>query len=736
VSTQSDTGTVVHRRTGPSDSIDAIDQYSQRLVVALERLGIAARYVPDGLPVVARADPQPRWVLLQYNPFRYGRAGVAPWLLRDALALHRRSGARLIVMVHEAWIDITGPKSLAIGLWQRAQLRGLLRLADGVIASTERLAEALGPRAVHVPVASNITPIGESRASARRRLGLGDELTVALFGRANPSRALDYAAATIGALAERHGPEQLAILNLGADAPPVTVPAGARLYSPGRLDEDDLSLWLTAAHVVLLPFTDGTSTRRGALMAALAHGLPVVGLSGPNTDRVLAEARDALTLTPLGDRDAFTAATLELTSDTERLRRAGEAGRRLYEFQFDWPILARRVAPVLEGHPLRASPPASPEEIVFVAHDVGGAGGMERHTEQLITRLLDAGRRVTVVARTCKLEPRPSLQFVRVRTPRRPFSLAYPAFFLVGSLLAARRGPALLHTTGAIVANRTDVCTVHYCHRFADRRIGRPRISRENAVYRLNGRLAAVMSHVAESWCYRPGRARVLCAVSGGVAAELVECFPAMTARVRTIPNGVDPTRFCPDAVARGEVRAELGIDEHTALALFVGGDWERKGLPYAIDALAHAPEWQLAVAGPGDPAPLRARARLAGTEARLRFLGPVQDTPRLYAAGDAFLLPTAYEAFPLAALEAAASALPLLATRVNGVEDLMGDRRIGWFVGRDGEEIGRRLNELHADRELAGAMSHAARHAARSYSWQAMADAYGDLYRELGDGH
>jgi glycosyltransferase involved in cell wall biosynthesis len=729
-------GAIVYRRTGGADAIDAIDAYSQRLASALRDAGIAARYVPDGLSPVARAEPAPPWVLLQYNPFRYGRAGFAPRLLADAFALRRRSAARLIVMVHEAWIDMADTKSSVIGLWQRAQLRSLLALVDGVITSTERLAEELGGGAVHLPVASNITPAGESRTAARRRLGVEDRLVVATFGRNNPSRALHYVEAALTALAERDGPARLAILNLGADAPPLSTPAGARVYSPGRLDEGDLSRSLAAADVMLLPFTDGISTRRGTLMAALAHGLPVVGLRGQSTDRVLVNARDALTLAAVGDRHGFTRATLELTSDTERLRRAGEAGRRLYESQFDWPVLARRVASELSEPTRPTSAPRSPEEILFVAHDVGGTGGMERHTEQLITRLLDAGRPVTVVARTCKLEPRADLRFVRVRTPRRPFSVAYPAFFAVGSLIAARRGRALVHTTGAIVANRVDVCTVHYCHGAAYRRIGGPRASRESALYRVNSRLSAVMSLAAERWCYRPGRARVLCAVSGGVAAELVDCFPAMAGHVRTIPNGVDATRFCPDPVARGQVRAELGIDEQMPLALFVGGDWDRKGLPYAIDALAHAPGWQLAVAGPGDPAPLRARARVAGTEARLRFLGPVKDTPRLYAAGDAFLLPTAYEAFPLVALEAAASALPLLATRVNGIEDLIGDRPIGWFVARDGEDIGRRLNQLQADRELADAMAQAARDVAHGYSWQAMADAYSDLYRELTDGH
>jgi glycosyltransferase involved in cell wall biosynthesis len=357
---------------------------------------------------------------------------------------------------------------------------------------------------------------------------------------------------------------------------------------------------------------------------------------------------------------------------------------------------------------------------------------MERHTEQLVTRLLDAGRQVTVIACTCTLEPREGLRFARVRTPSRPAMVAYPAFFAAASLLVALRGHALVHTTGAIVGNRVDVSTVHYCHRAAVRRLNGSRASRSSPIFRINAAIAGMMSRAGETWCYRPGRAQMVCAVSRGVARELAESFPQVRSAVRVIPNGVDSGVFRPDIQARRQVRAELGLDDRTPLALFVGGDWERKGLPHALDALAFASDWHLAVAGAGDEAPLRARAREAATESRLHVLGPVHHMPRLYAAGDAFVLPTGYEAFPLVVLEAAASGLPLLVTRVNGIEDLVRDGLSGWFIARDRRDIARRLTDLCADPELARRMSVAARAAAREFSWETMAAGYLSLYDEL----
>jgi glycosyltransferase involved in cell wall biosynthesis len=199
-----------------------------------------------------------------------------------------------------------------------------------------------------MPVGSNITPVATTPRAARERLGLSDRLVVALFGRAHPGRALDYAEAAIAALAEARGTRGLTVLNLGADAPSLDVAPGVDVRTPGHLGADDVSLRLWASDVLLLPFTDGVSTRRTTLMAALAHGRPVLGLRGHNTDPILGNHPEALTLTPAGDRGEFARAAVALTGDAERLRETGAAGRRLYLEHFDWPVVARSIASALE----------------------------------------------------------------------------------------------------------------------------------------------------------------------------------------------------------------------------------------------------------------------------------------------------------------------------------------------------------------------------------------------------
>ena len=105
--------------------------------------------------------------------------------------------------------------------------------------------------------------------------------------------------------------------------------------------------------------------------------------------------------------------------------------------------------------------------MVFVGEDVGGVGGMERVSEEIVRGLLRTGLRVTLVSRTCGIGPLPGLTFVRVRTPSRPATVAYPRSSSPppGSSRAAAATRWCVH--GALLANHADVSTVHYCHRAA-----------------------------------------------------------------------------------------------------------------------------------------------------------------------------------------------------------------------------------------------------------------------------
>ena len=372
--------------------------------------------------------------------------------------------------------------------------------------------------------------------------------------------------------------------------------------------------------------------------------------------------------------------------------------------------------------------------VTVVAQHVGSVGGMERQCAELVRGYLEAGWSVTVISRQCYLRNHPRLRFIRVWGPYRPFCLGFPWFFAAAGLLVWRHRKGVLHVNGAIIPNHADLATVHFAHR-AYARLGEPRRgSRATRRYRLNARVVGVLARAAERWCYRPTRIPHLVAISKGVSREVLELYPYRRDQVTVIPGGVDNEVFRPDPDARVRVRlAVLGhASELRSVALFVGGEWDRKGLDIVIDALAKAPGWELLVVGKGDAATARARAATAHVAARVHFLGIQEHPAAIYAAADAFCLPTLYETFCLVAHEAAAAGLPLLVSRVSGVDDLLVDDENGWFVSRAADDVAGRLRSLRNDPYKASEMGEAARRASERYGWDAAVSAHIRLYEKL----
>jgi UDP-glucose:(heptosyl)LPS alpha-1,3-glucosyltransferase len=115
-------------------------------------------------------------------------------------------------------------------------------------------------------------------------------------------------------------------------------------------------------------------------------------------------------------------------------------------------------------------------------------------------------------------------------------------------------------------------------------------------------------------------------------------------------------------------------LEKHEVAVLFAGSGWERKGLRFAVEAIeAQAGRMKLLVAGRGDS------RRFSST--RAQFLGVVRDMPALYRAADIFLLPTIYDPFSNACLEALAAGLPVITTTANGFSEIIESGRHGTVI-------------------------------------------------------
>ena len=322
--------------------VDGIRDYCARLADELPRHSVRGEL--RAWPEVGEwgADSA---IVLQYSPFCFARWGFAPRLPAWALATKARRGASVALMVHEPFVPMETWRTTAMGLWQRAQL-GALRLgADVVFTSIDTWAERMqgapgGPEVRHLPVGSNLPDRRDSRRSTRAELGAGEGTVVlATIGRQHPSWLGAYVVAAANAVAASGRPTVLLVLGAEAPALPDLDPAVA-VHAPGYLEAGELSAQLAGADLFLAPLVDGVSTRRGTLMAALQHGLAVIGTEGPLSDRVLRESGGALRLTPVGDEAAFAAAAAALAADPPAREAMGAAARELYVRRFDWPVIA------------------------------------------------------------------------------------------------------------------------------------------------------------------------------------------------------------------------------------------------------------------------------------------------------------------------------------------------------------------------------------------------------------
>jgi len=181
------------------------------------------------------------------------------------------------------------------------------------------------------------------------------------------------------------------------------------------------------------------------------------------------------------------------------------------------------------------------------------------------------------------------------------------------------------------------------------------------------------------------------------IADEIIERFDVDPAKMTVIYNGVDTARFHPDLGShRKNIREQYQIAPDAPLAVFVGSGWERKGLAVLLRAMKNVPEMSLLVVG-RDKAQRRfeKQASQLGIAERVRFAGVQADVAPYYGAADLFVLPTLYDPFPNAVLEAMASGLPILTTDSCGGAEFIQDGVSGYV--RDALDIDGWVDALRA---------------------------------------
>lgn len=325
---------------------DAIHAYSVAFARALRETGevdACVRTLTGESGLLRDSDPFDV-AILQYNPYSYGRWGIAPRLVL-AWTLLKRTRITCVITVHEAFV--TRPSSLKGWVLETVHRLQIFALCAGRTqvwstsrARTEQLRRwARGKAIAEMPVGSNLEE-GVDQDTLLKITEVLDardaSLLVATIGKHHPEHQIGYAIDAVRAM--RQSNDSVTFLRLGPDDG--DLPSDIEAVVPGFLPLPELAAYLAAADLVLLPYSSGAATNRGTLMAALALGKPVLTTHSPTTDRSLRSG--AITSTPVGDREAYVAAALALARNPSERERLGAAGQALYRQEFAWERLARR----------------------------------------------------------------------------------------------------------------------------------------------------------------------------------------------------------------------------------------------------------------------------------------------------------------------------------------------------------------------------------------------------------
>jgi glycosyltransferase involved in cell wall biosynthesis len=195
-----------------------------------------------------------------------------------------------------------------------------------------------------------------------------------------------------------------------------------------------------------------------------------------------------------------------------------------------------------------------------------------------------------------------------------------------------------------------------------------------------------------EHWSSAPARrvrtrlllrqATAVVALSSTTAADMNDRLHVPRARLHVIPTGVAADDFPPvDPASRRSARLALGLRDTGAVVVYLGALSPEKDVGLAIEAVASLPDVHLVVAGDGpDRASLEARAT-ARVPGRVTFVGDVPNARPVLAAADVLVLPSRTEGLPGVLIEAGLSGLPVVATDVGLVREIVVDGETGRLV-------------------------------------------------------
>lgn len=323
-----------------------------------------------------------------------------------------------------------------------------------------------------------------------------------------------------------------------------------------------------------------------------------------------------------------------------------------------------------------------------------GVGGAEQMVVAEISELMRRGYAVTLIT----LSPERAhtlIGFVPAACARE--TVLFRSVFDLSALVALSRRLARLKPDLII----TQLWFANTVGRIAARiaKVDQHLIAFEQNVYdRVKSWKQYLADRLLQRWCRR------IVAISASVRDSLVR-HGIEAKRITVVHNAIDLARI--DAAAPAQICSELGIGDDF-LYLFVGRLVPQKAVDMLLPAFAAQERGTLILAGDGeDRAALQEQARALGIEDRVHFLGVRHDVPSLMKSADCFVLPSRWEGFGVVLAEAMAAGLPIVATHVDGISEVVEDGIQGILVPpEDVASLSEALRTMRTDANLRNEMA------------------------------
>jgi len=368
-----------------------------------------------------------------------------------------------------------------------------------------------------------------------------------------------------------------------------------------------------------------------------------------------------------------------------------------------------------------------PKKIAIVIPKYGLVGGGERFAGELTAHLARSGNFELHVFANKWVPNSDRITFHKVPIIRFPRFLRPLSFAWFAQRLIDRAECDIVHSHDRIF--RADVFSVHFVpHGGWVRDVRKKRQSLfDRAMTAIESRM---MASGASSW-FLP--------VSSIAMEKFRQEYAALPGNWRIVPPGVDIQQFSsPDRDrCRAEIRKRHGIGDSDLLVLFIGMNFEVKGLDTIIAALAKARAAQpaagihLLVVGRGNEAKYRDISRAHGIADAVHFAGTQSEgIERYYRAADFFAMLSTFDTFGMVVLEAMAAGLPVIISQNVGARDLV-EEGVNGFVIADGNDVGEAAEKMISllDLDRRKSMGIAAAQTAVQHDWSRLSENMTEIY-------